>query len=134
VGELARDRGAQTPIRLVSSAKSWLCHGGIDRRAPILPNEETEGVERISPLTASIRYLEHLRQAWNQVHPDAPLEQQELTITIPASFDPAARELTAEAAEAAGYPHLTLLEEPQSALYSWIQASGSKWREQVRVG
>ena len=134
VGELARDRGAQTPIRLVSSAKSWLCHGGIDRRAAILPNEETEGVERISPLTASIRYLEHLRQAWNQVHPDAPLEQQELTITIPASFDPAARELTAEAAEAAGYPHLTLLEEPQSALYSWIQASGSKWREQVRVG
>lgn len=134
VGQLARDRGAQTPIRLVSSAKSWLCHGGIDRRAAILPTEETEGVERISPLTTSIRYLEHLRQAWNHIHPDAPLEQQELTITIPASFDPAARELTAEAAEAAGFPQLTLLEEPQAALYSWIQASGSKWREQVRVG
>jgi len=134
VGQLARDRGAQTPIRLVSSAKSWLCHGGIDRRAAILPAEATEGIEQISPFTTSIRYLTHLRQAWNHLHPDTPLDQQALTITIPASFDPAARELTAEAAEAAGYPHATLLEEPQSALYSWIQASGSQWRDQVRVG
>ncbi|MDJ0806198.1 MAG: Hsp70 family protein, partial [Gammaproteobacteria bacterium] len=134
VGHLARDKGAQTPIRLVSSAKSWLCHAGVDRRAAILPNEAPEEVEQISPFTTSIRYLEHLRKAWNQLHPDTPLEQQELTITIPASFDPAARELTAEAAQAAGYPHATLLEEPQSALYSWIQASGGNWREQVRVG
>jgi hypothetical protein len=134
VGCLARDKGAQTPIRLVSSAKSWLCHGGVDRRAAILPAEATEDVERISPFTASIRYLEHLRQAWNHLHPQAPLAQQLLTITIPASFDPAARELTAEAADNAGFSHATLLEEPQSALYSWIQASGGKWREQVRVG
>ena len=134
VGHLARDKGAQTPIRLVSSAKSWLCHGGIDRRAAILPAEATEEIEQISPFTASIRYLEHLRQAWNHMHPETPLEQQELTITIPASFDPAARELTAEAAENAGFLHATLLEEPQSALYSWIQASAGKWREQVRVG
>jgi hypothetical protein len=134
VGYLARDKGAQTPIRLVSSAKSWLCHGGVDRRSAILPPEATEEIEHISPLTASIRYLEHLHQAWNHLHADAPLEQQALTITIPASFDPAARELTAEAAEKAGFPHATLLEEPQSALYSWIQASNGKWREQVRVG
>ncbi len=133
-GHLARDKGAQTPIRLVSSAKSWLCHAGVDRRAAILPAEAPEEIEQISPFTASIRYLEHLRQAWNQTHPEAPLEQQELTITIPASFDPAARELTAEAAQAAGFPHATLLEEPQSALYSWIQASGGEWREQVQVG
>ena len=134
VGHLARDRGAQTPIRLVSSAKSWLCHGGIDRRAEILPAEAAEGIEKISPFTTSVRYLEHLHQAWNHIHPDMPLAQQELTITIPASFDPAARELTAEAAVAAGFSNAILLEEPQSALYSWIQASGSKWREQVRVG
>jgi hypothetical protein len=133
-GHLARDKGAQTPIRLVSSAKSWLCHAGVDRRAAILPAEAPEEIDQISPFTASIRYLEHLRQAWNQMHPEAPLEQQELTITIPASFDPAARELTAEAAQAAGFPHATLLEEPQSALYSWIQASGGEWREQVQVG
>ena len=134
VGHLARDKGAQTPIRLVSSAKSWLCHAGVDRRAAILPSEAPQEIEQISPFTASIRYLEHLRQAWNHMHPEAPLEQQELTITIPASFDPAARELTAEAAQAAGFPHATLLEEPQSALYSWIQTSGSAWRKQVRVG
>jgi molecular chaperone DnaK (HSP70) len=134
VGYLARDKGAQTPIRLVSSAKSWLCHGGVDRRSAILPTESTKEVEHISPFTASIRYLEHLRQAWDHLHPDTPLEQQELTITIPASFDPAARELTAEAAQSAGFPQATLLEEPQSALYSWIQASGGQWREQVRVG
>jgi len=134
VGYLARDKGAQTPIRLVSSAKSWLCHAGVDRRAAILPAETAEEVERISPFTASIRYLEHLRQAWNHLHPEIPLEQQELTITIPASFDPAARELTAEAAQAAGFAHATLLEEPQAAFYSWIQTSGGQWREQVRVG
>jgi hypothetical protein len=134
VGYLARDKGAQTPIRLVSSAKSWLCHAGVDRRSAILPAEASGEVEHISPFTATIRYLEHLRQAWNHLHPDAPLEQQTLTITIPASFDPAARELTAEAAQSAGFPQATLLEEPQSALYNWIQASSGQWRQQVRVG
>lgn len=134
IGHLARDKGAQTPIRLVSSAKSWLCHAGVDRRAAILPADAPEEIERISPFTASIRYLEHLRQAWDHMHPETPLEQQALTITIPASFDPAARELTAEAADTAGFPHATLLEEPQSALYSWIHASGGDWRDQVQVG
>ena len=134
VGEFARSRGAATPIRLVSSAKSWLCHPGVDRRAPLLPADAPAEVARVSPLTASIRYLSHLRSAWDQAHPDAPFDAQDITVTIPASFDPAARELTAEACKAAGYQHLTLLEEPQAALYSWIQASGGDWRKQVKHG
>lgn len=134
VGEFARVRGAQTPIRLVSSAKSWLSHAGVDRRAAILPPDAPPEVARISPLEASTRYLAHLRQAWNQAYPDTPFEQQDVTITIPASFDPAARELTAEAARAAGYTSLTLLEEPQAALYHWIQGSGGGWRKEVKTG
>ena len=134
VGELARTRGAQTPMRLVSSAKSWLCHPGVDRRAAILPNEAPPEVARVSPLQASTRYLAHLRQAWDTAHPEAPFDQQDVTVTIPASFDPAARELTAEAARAAGYTSLTLLEEPQAALYNWIQASAGGWRKEVRTG
>ena len=132
-GEFARSRGATTPIRLVSSAKSWLCHPGVDRRAAILPHDAPEEVERVSPLAASTRYLQHLRQAWNAAHPEAPFEQQSVTVTIPASFDPAARELTAEAARQAGFAP-TLLEEPQAALYSWIQGSGGRWRKQVQPG
>ncbi|AEI76975.1 molecular chaperone [Cupriavidus necator N-1] len=134
VGELARSRGAATPIRLVSSAKSWLCHPGIDRRSPVLPNDAPPEVTRVSPLEASVRYLTHLREAWDQAHPEAPFGEQDVTVTIPASFDPAARELTAEAAAAAGYARMTLLEEPQAALYSWIQKSGGQWRKQVKVG
>lgn len=134
VGEFARTRGAATPIRLVASAKSWLCHPGVDRRAAILPADAPEEVVRISPLEASTRYLSHLRDAWNAAHPDSPFEQQDVTITIPASFDPAARELTAEAAQAAGYPRITLLEEPQAALYSWIQRSAGQWRREVKPG
>ncbi len=134
VGSLARERGAQTPIRLVSSAKSWLCHPGVDRRAAILPVEAPDEVAQVSPITASIRYLQHLREAWNYVHPQDPLERQALTITIPASFDPSARELTSEAVAEADYAGATLLEEPQAALYSWIHASAGGWREQVQVG
>lgn len=134
VGEFARSRGAATPIRLVSSAKSWLCHAGVDRRAPILPNDAPPEVARVSPLEASIRYLTHLREAWNNAYPQAPFHEQDITVTIPASFDPAARELTAEAAKAAGCTHLTLLEEPQAALYNWIQNSAGNWRRQVKPG
>lgn len=133
-GELARTRGASTPMRLVSSAKSWLCHSGVDRHAAILPAEAPAEVERISPLEASVRYLSYLRAAWNQQHPQAPLEAQDVTITIPASFDPGARELTAEAAKVAGFGPLTLLEEPQAALYSWIGQSAGQWRKEVRQG
>ena len=134
VGELARAMGGRTPIRLVSSAKSWLCHPGVDRRAAILPVEAPEEVARVSPLQASTRYLEHLRAAWDDQHPDAPLADQDVVLTVPASFDPAARELTAEAATAAGLSHLVLLEEPQAALYHWILAARGEWRKQVRVG
>ena len=134
VGEFARSRGALTPIRLVSSAKSWLCHAGVDRRAAILPFDAPPEVARVSPLDASTRYLAHLRQAWDHAHPEAPFDQQDVTVTIPASLDPAARELTAEAARAAGYKHLTLLEEPQAALYNWIQTSEGRWRKAVKPG
>jgi Hsp70 protein len=134
VGEMARSRGATTPIRLISSAKSWLSLAGVDRRAAILPHEAPPEVPRMSPLEVSIRTLEHLRNAWDHAHPESPFAAQDVTVTIPASFDPAARELTVEAAKAAGCESLTLLEEPQSALYSWIQSSGGHWREQVRPG
>ncbi len=134
IGELARTMGGRTPIRLVASAKSWLCHPGVDRRAAILPVEAPEEVVRVSPLQASMRYLEHLCAAWDQQHPDAPLVEQEVVLTVPASFDPVARELTAEAAAAVGLNRLVLLEEPQAALYHWILASGGEWRKQVRVG
>lgn len=134
VGELARSRGTGTPIRLVSSAKSWLCHPGADRRAAILPHDAPPEVTRISPLEASSLYLLHLQQAWEAAFPQEPFAAQDITITIPASFDPAARELTLAAAKAAGYPELTLLEEPQAALYHWIAASGNDWRKQVKAG
>jgi hypothetical protein len=133
-GEMARSRGATTPIRLVSSAKSWLSHPGVDRRSALLPADAPEEVVRVSPLEASTRYLSHLRQAWEQAHPEAPFNEQAVTVTIPASFDPGARELTAEAARAAGYQNLTLLEEPQAALYSWIQGSEGRWRKDVKPG
>ncbi len=135
LGEMARNTGAQTPIRLVSSAKSWLCHPGVDRRAAILPpGAPEEQVSRLSPYEASLRYLAHLRDAWNHEHPYDSLAAQEVTVTVPASFDPAARELTAEAAQAVGLGHLVLLEEPQAALYSWIHDSAGRWRKQVHVG
>ncbi|MCM8594521.1 Hsp70 family protein [Accumulibacter sp.] len=134
VGEMARARGAATPIRLVASAKSWLCHAGVDRRAAILPSDAPPEVARLSPLEASLRYLAHLRAAWDQAQPEAPFGEQEIVVTIPASFDPAARELTAEAARLAGCERMILLEEPQAALYSWIQKSGGSWRKQVRPG
>ncbi len=138
VGELARLLGQKTPMRLVSSAKSWLCHAGVDRRAPILPVASSigtadDGIERLSPLAASIAFLAHLKEAWNAKNPDAPMEEQDVVITVPASFDPAARELTAEAAREAGLGHAVLLEEPQAALYSWIERSAGRWREEVRV-
>ncbi len=134
VGEMARRHGAATPIRLVSSAKSWLCHAGVDRRAAILPVDAPADLVRLSPLEASLHYLQHLRAAWDEAHPEAPFVDQDVVVTIPASFDPAARELTAEAARAVGCERMILLEEPQAALYSWIEKSGGGWRRQVRPG
>ncbi|GGO81654.1 molecular chaperone DnaK [Marinobacterium nitratireducens] len=134
VGTLARELGSKTPIRLVASAKSWLCHGGVDRHSAFLPLNSPEEVPKLSPLDATGQYLEHLRRAWDYWHPDAPLLDQDVTITVPASFDPAARELTADVARDIGFRHLTLLEEPQAAVYSWIEASQDAWRDEVGVG
>jgi molecular chaperone DnaK (HSP70) len=134
VGEIARSLGVKSAARLVSSAKSWLGYTAIDRRAAILPAGAPAEVPKVSPLDASVRYLEHPRAAWDAEHPDAPLAQQLVTITVPASFDPAARELTAEAARAAGLGHAVLLEEPQAALYSWVSNTRGDWRSQVGLG
>ncbi len=140
VGEYARARGADAPMRVIASAKSWLCHQGIDRRAEVLPvvpaGAAVEGeLAKLSPVEVSRRYLTHLKEAWNQKHKgDEKFEKQEIVLTVPASFDAAARDLTAEAARAAGIEHLILLEEPQAALYSWIEQSHGKWRKQVKVG
>ena len=134
VGEIARNLGSKTPIRLVSSAKSWLCHAGVDCKAPILPVNAPEEVERISPFQATTAYLQHIRDAWQNLHPASPLNKQDLVITVPASFDPAARELTIEAARLVGLEQAILLEEPQAALYSWIEKHQSNWRTEVTCG
>ncbi len=134
VGEIARNLGSKTPIRLVSSAKSWLCHAGVDCKAPILPAEAPDEVERISPFQATTAYLQHIRDAWQSLHPDAPLKDQDLVITVPASFDPAARDLTVESAREVGLGQAILLEEPQAALYSWIERSHGDWRKQATCG
>ena len=120
IGSLARQLGAQVPGRLVASAKSWLSHAAVDRLAPILPWGAAADVPKVSPVAASASYLAHLRAAWNYCYPQAPLERQELVLTVPASFDDAARALTVEAARDAGLPQLRLLEEPQAALYDWL--------------
>lgn len=134
VGAIARNLGVKTPIRLVASAKSWLCHGGVNRRDAFLPQGSPEDVAKVSPLRATELYLEHLKQAWDHEHPNDLMVNQDVTITVPASFDPAARDLTAEAARNVGLAHLTLLEEPQAALYSWINNSNDTWRNEVSVG
>ncbi|QGZ38907.1 Hsp70 protein [Pseudoduganella flava] len=120
IGRLARTLGAQVPGRLVTSAKSWLSHPGVDRTAPILPWGADEGVPKVSPVAASASYLAHLRDAWNARFPSHPLERQQVVLTIPASFDEGARALTLEAAKLAGLGTLRLLEEPQAALYDWL--------------
>ncbi|MDD2738835.1 MAG: Hsp70 family protein [Methylomonas lenta] len=134
VGEIARNLGSKTPIRLVASAKSWLCHAGVDCKQAILPADAPEDVERISPFSASKAYLQHLRDAWNHHFPENRLENQDVTITVPASFDPAARELSVEAARSVGLGQSVLLEEPQAALYSWIEKSEGDWRNHVQIG
>jgi molecular chaperone DnaK (HSP70) len=138
IGEFARQQGGIVPTRVVSSAKSWLCHPGIDRRGQILPYKAPDDARRVSPLEASTLMLRHLAEAWNwkmaRERPENRLEQQDIILTVPASFDAVARELTVEAARAAGLEYVTLLEEPQSAFYAWIDASGDNWRKQVEVG
>ena len=134
VGEFARQRGTEVPARLIASAKSWLSHAGADRTAPILPWGSPDDVPKMSPVTASAQYLAHMRQAWNVAFPDTPLERQDVLLTVPASFDAVARDLTIQAAHDAGLPQVTILEEPQAAFYAWIDAHGDAWRQEVHVG
>lgn len=138
IGEFARKRGTEIPNRLISSAKSWLSHSGVDRSAPILPWDSPPETRRMSPVEASALFLEHLRDAWN-LHmaaddPEARFESQEIYLTVPASFDAVARELTVKAAQSAGLQHITLLEEPQAAFYAWIEFHRERWRKAVKVG
>ena len=136
VGELARRRGAESPARLIASAKSWLSHGGANRTAPILPWGVPDEVPHISPVEASAEYLRHLAAAFDAdlEEPAVQLAQQDILLTVPASFDEEARELTLAAARAAGFAHVTLLEEPQAAFYAWLDAHGDGWRSHVAVG
>jgi molecular chaperone DnaK (HSP70) len=135
VGAFARSQGASTPARLVASAKSWLSHAGADRNGPILPWQAPAEVAKLSPVDVSARYLAHLKAAWDAEHPEAPLASQDVVLTVPASFDAVARELTAAAAQRAGLPaNLRLLEEPQAALYAWLADQGANWRTSLKVG
>jgi molecular chaperone DnaK (HSP70) len=129
VGEFAREQGAKVPGRLVSSAKSWLCHGGVDREAAILPWGAPDDVPKLSPVDASARYLRHIAEAWNVRFSDAPLAEQDVILTVPASFDEVARELTLDAATRAGLERVVLLEEPQAAFYAWLHSHEAQWEE-----
>jgi molecular chaperone DnaK (HSP70) len=137
VGTMARARGAELPHRLVSSAKSWLSYSGVDRSEEILPwrgsEEAPEDEKQVSPVQASARYLEHLRAAWDHQMPE-PMAEQDVLLTVPASFDVVARELTVAAAREAGLSNVTLIEEPQAAFYSWIAKSGDGWRTELSSG
>jgi molecular chaperone DnaK (HSP70) len=133
-GIFAREHGSKVPGRQVSSAKSWLSHSGVDRTAPLLPWHAAEDVEKISPVTASSKYLTHIREAWNYLYPEYSFEEQDIIITVPASFDEVARELTVEAAAMAGIKRIVLLEEPQAAFYAWIQLHVKDWRSKVQPG
>ncbi len=132
-GVLAQRKGLENASRLVTSAKSWLSHAGVDRTAAILPINAPEGVPRISPVEASRRYLQHLRDAWNQKYPADPFDARQPLVTVPASFDAVARDLTQKAAAEAGYRDIILLEEPQAAFYAWIERNPN-WRELIGVG
>ena len=138
IGELARKRGAENPARLVSSAKSWLSYGGAQRTAPILPWGAPNEVPHISAVDASAEYLRHLAAVFASgvadADPELALAQQDLLLTVPASFDEEARELTLRAARGAGLQHVTLLEEPQAAFYAWLDGQGERWRRRIRVG
>jgi molecular chaperone DnaK (HSP70) len=135
VGQFARVQGARIPGRLISSAKSWLCYAEVDRQAAILPWGAPPEVPKLSPVEASARYLLHIREAWNQrMGKQYALEAQQVVLTVPASFDEVARELTVQAAELAGLPHVILLEEPQAAFYAWLAAHADTWQTVLTAG
>ena len=134
VGLLAREQGKQVPGRVIDSAKSWLCHPGVDRTSPLLPWRGADDVAQLSPVEVSAAYLSHIRAAWNHAHPNDPFELQEIVVTLPASFDEVARELTVDAARKAGIARVHLIEEPQAAFYQWINAHRDDWSERVQPG
>jgi molecular chaperone DnaK (HSP70) len=138
VGEFARNHGGRVPGRLVSSAKSWLCHGGVDRSAGLLPWTAPPDVPRISPIEASARYLRYMIESWNHLmakdQPEDRLEKQTVVLTVPASFDDVARNLTVEAARKAGLQDLILLEEPQAAFYCWQATHSAKEAAALKPG
>jgi Hsp70 protein len=137
IGELARKRGAESPNRLVASAKSWLSYAAVNRTAPILPWQAPEEVPKLSPVEASSQFLQYLRTVWDSEAGEQrqlALSEQDVLLTVPASFDEEARELTRRAAEQAGYDHVTLLEEPQAAFYAWLDSQGDAWRDRIKVG
>jgi molecular chaperone DnaK (HSP70) len=131
VGRWARDLGAAVPGRLVASAKSWLSHQGVDRSAAILPWGAGDDVPKVSPVLASASYLAHVKSAWDAQHPQAPLAQQSVVLTVPASFDEGARALTLEAAQLAGLPQVQLLEEPKAAFHDWLLLQGERLAAQL---
>jgi molecular chaperone DnaK (HSP70) len=132
VGQFAKLQGARVPTHLIQSAKSWLCHAAVNRQDKILPIEATDLNQRLSPVEVTAHYLRHLKEAWNatfaKTDSSLELEEQEVVLTVPASFDEMARHLTVEAVRQAGYQHVTLLEEPQAALYSWIAQHEKEWK------
>lgn len=135
VGEMARSQAAEQPQRTVGAAKSWLGHSKVDRHQPMLPWDAPAEVGKVSPVEASTRYLRHLADAWRGQFPDDPISDQQVVLTVPASFDASARELTREAARAASLPDdLVLLEEPQAAVYAWLDDAGDAWRQEMQVG
>ncbi len=134
VGILARDQGMLMPGRSIASAKSWLCHAGVDRSAPLLPWHAAPDVKKLSAIEASAQYLLHIRQAWDHLHPSQPLADQEIALTLPASFDEIARELTVAAAAQAGLKRVMLIEEPQAAFYAWIHKHSQDWQQHVQPG
>jgi hypothetical protein len=138
IGELARKRGAENPNRLVASAKSWLSNAAANRNAPILPWQAPDEVPKLSPVEASSQFLQYLRTVWDSgeagEHREHALAEQDVILTVPASFDEEARELTRRAAEQGGYQQVTLLEEPQAAFYAWLESHGDAWRRRIKVG
>ncbi len=135
IGELARKRGAESPNRLAASAKSWLSYAAVNRTAPILPWQAPEEVPKLSPVDASSQFLQYLRNVWDSSNAEGlSVAEQDVLLTVPASFDEEARELTRRAAEQAGYQHVTLLEEPQAAFYAWLESQGEAWRRRIKVG
>jgi molecular chaperone DnaK (HSP70) len=138
LGELARQRGAEVPERLIHSAKSWLCHTSVDRSEALLPWGSSPEIEKLSAVEASAAILDHIRCAWNhgmaREDETLALENQDIYLTVPASFDAVARELTVRAAQMAQLSNVTLLEEPQAAFYAWLAATRGQWRETVSAG